>query len=779
MTKATIAAPLLVPVDLPRILIVDDDREVSALLAARLEKGGCQVEIVSDANQVWGALERIQPDLVLIDVMLPGEDGVSLAATVRATERFRDLPIIFLTSHHDPSTLLVSRDWPEAEFIRKPVNDGYLRAHVMARIALARAVRELTHFKSALDEHAIVSMTDASGRITYVNSKFCEVSGYSREELIGKTHRIVKSGQHPAALYDEMWGAISTGKVWQGELRNRTKGGCCYWVETTIVPVLDHFGLPEAYISIRTEVTKLKETEEALRRSEALFRDAFMEAPIGVVLKNLNGKFLRVNHAFEQLTGYGEAELLGKDCTLLTHPDDFPVVPSAKSGAPPNALRSDKSERRYLRKDGEVVWVEVSESVLHHQLDAPRLVIMHVNDITRRKQAEEEMCSARDQAERASRAKSEFLSSMSHELRTPLNAVLGFAQLLQVQTRPHADASQKESLEQILKAGWHLLELINEVLDLSKIEAGGLSLSVENVDLAQVVRDCESFVAPLAASAFVRVRIDLASFGVVCVQADQVRLRQALLNLLSNAVKYNRHGGMVTVSARLLSEGFVRIAVSDTGRGLSSVQLRNLFQPFSRLGQEAGAVQGTGIGLAISKRLVETMGGQIGVESAEGSGSTFWIDMPIGGPRATESELVAVPSGACRPVVGNAEQGTVLYIEDNRANLRLVERILGRFPGVRLITACDGESGIEAARAQRPDMILLDINLPGIDGFEVRRRLGTIPETEHIPVVALSAAALPADVQRALSGGFKEYLVKPIRVPQLMDLVAHYLTVSA
>ena len=371
---------------------------------------------------------------------------------------------------------------------------------------------------------------------------------------------------------------------------------------------------------------------------------------------------------------------------------------------------------------------------------------------------------SRSAADKANLAKSDFLSAMSHELRTPLNAILGFAQLMQSGAPPPSPA-QMRSLEQILKAGWYLLELINEILDLALIESGKATLSNESVSLAEVMLECRAMIEPQAHKRGLSMtfpRFDVPTF----VAADRVRLKQVLINLLFNAVKYNRPEGAVTVQSTLSAPDTLRISIRDTGMGLNSDQLAHLFQPFNRLGKEAGAEEGTGIGLVVAKRLVEMMGGMIGVESVVGEGSMFWIDLNLTtAPRfaihdADEDTLQEQPPAPHGPL------RTVLYVEDNTANLELVEQLIARREDLRLLSAADGALGIEFARTYLPDVILMDINLPGINGIDAMKILRTDTLTAHIPIVALSANAVPRDIEKALEAGFFNYLTKPIRVNQ-------------
>ena len=378
-----------------------------------------------------------------------------------------------------------------------------------------------------------------------------------------------------------------------------------------------------------------------------------------------------------------------------------------------------------------------------------------------------ELESAKFVAEKANLAKSEFLSSMSHELRTPLSAILGFAQLMD-SSSPLPTPSQKRSIDQILQGGWYLLELINEILDLALIESGKLSLSLEPISLAEVLHECQDMIEPQALKRGISVTFP--QFEIPCfVRADRTRMKQVFINLLSNAIKYNKVGGSVIVDYVTSIPGRIRICVRDSGEGLTAEKMTQLFQPFNRLGQEASGEEGTGIGLVTTKRLIELMGGSIGAESNVGTGSMFWIELSLSTERQPAHGTAISSAAAHTPMqIDTSPLRTLLYVEDNPANLMLIEDLIARRPNIRLLSARDGNRGIEIARASRPDVILMDINLPGISGIKALRILAEDPITAHIPVIALSANAIPRDIEKGLEAGFFRYLTKPIKVNEFM-----------
>ncbi|WP_018953813.1 response regulator [Thioalkalivibrio sulfidiphilus] len=1073
-----------------RVLLVDDEPLLLEAQATVLRAAGMEVTTLDQPMRVLEVLDSTRPDVVVLDVYMPEISGPELAAVLRERDEQLNLPILFLSAETDMSQQLLALNLGGDDFLVKPVPPDHLVAAVTARARRARqanamrcrlqnALYEREREHQAINTHAIVSIADRRGDILYVNDRFCAVSGYRREELIGQNHRIVKSGEHAPEFYHGLWGTIASGRIWQGVLCNRRKDGSLYWVESTIVPFMDEQGIPYQYVSIRTDITHVKLAELSLRRqrdmqqliihqaarflslslhetdtaiedvlrvsgefigadraylflvsddgarmsnthewcapgiapqkqqvqdmpvhetpwwwqqistqgqviipdvdqlpaeaamekvhfqtqdiqslfafpllrhdrtigflgydavrqrrdwheeelsllklladviSSALTRMRAEQALIeseqgliatlestqdGILAVDENRRVCFVNQRFQEIWGIPDQDLFQgqDDHHLLSHarsrvadPEVFlagvealyasgqashdilhftdgrvieryckPLFWNGKPGgmvwsfhditaikqaeaaaelhkerlrrgqayanigtwewnivtgelfwteriAPLfgypegdletsyenflNAVHPDdrqsvidavnacverdepyEIEHRVIWPDGTVRWLLEKGAVTRDAEGRPLQMLGVVQDIDERKQAELALIAAREEADRANRAKSEFLSSMSHELRTPMNAILGFAQLMEYDDA--LPAEHVDNLHEILKAGRHLLELINEVLDLARIESGNLDLSIEPVALCPVIEECISLIEPLAAKR--DVRVNHGGMEGVWVRADRTRLKQALLNLLSNAVKYNRQGGRVSLDIQPVRDGaWLRILVSDTGQGLTRSQVARLFEPFNRLGAERSGVEGTGIGLTITRRLVEMMGGNVGVQSEPGEGSTFWIELPLESisddrpipaqERDLASDATAAPA--------ESDQHLVLYIEDNPSNIKLVAQILGRLPHISLLTAHTPSLGIELAMARRPRLILMDINMPELDGYQVMRVLQGDIYLRDIPVIAVTANAMPRDIEHGRAAGFAEYLTKPLQVERLLETVQRHL----
>ncbi len=744
---------------------------------------------------------------------------------------------------------------------------------------------------AALDDHAIVSVADADGRIVYVNRKFCEISGYAADELVGMNHRLLKSGLHAADFYDDLWQHIANGRTWRGEICNRRKSGELYWVDATITPELDSAGLPCRYVSVRTDISATKCAQHRAEVAEERYRRSQTFGNIGTWDLDLRTRELLGSERVAFLLGHAEGDIPASYEAFIgaVHPEDRDAVDATVARCAEAGTRYE-IEYRCVWPDGSVHWLLQRGDVTRGPRGEPLHMLGVVQDITARKDAlaqlalfrhavestsegvalfsavtnrlgylnpaarailgwpgetaigaeaqhlvpdhargefilavekakrsqsahldfsfvrpdggevplrntltpvrdeagivrhvvnvfgdrseeierQQELQVALDEARSASRAKAEFMSRMSHELRTPLNAILGFSQVLLL--RPDLGSTQIDSVREILKAGKHLLELIDEVLDIARIDMGALRVSPEPVRLDDVVTQAIALVEPAARDRGIPVAQDIGA--AVTVVADPLRLKQCLINLLSNAVKYNRPGGFVRIAASEQPDGRVRIEVEDGGLGIAADELVHLFLPFSRLERHRDRVDGIGIGLSITQRLVKLMNGQIGVRSQKGVGSVFWIELERAQPHAGSAAVPSAFGGLDLPnPARRASHRQVLYVEDNPANLKLVRSMLRLLPDVTVLSARTAAEGMNVAVGEHPDLILLDIGLPGMSGFELLAWLRREPDLAGIPVIAVSANATPADVARGLSAGFDDYLTKPIDVHKLLGRV--------
>ena len=1206
------------------ILLVANDSVLIKAYTTPLLGAGFQIHITTDPLQLLNSIIEFNPDLVLLGIQSPRISNIELAAVLRDWNA--QLPVIFISNKKGTAQQIKALNAGVDEFHFNSVDPEYLLAVVRTKAAKARQTlnsqqqlarslyeRELEH--QALNNHAIVSITDEKGNITYVNERFCQVSGYNHNELINQNHRILKSGQHEASFYQNIWKTITKGEVWQGEICNRRKDGSFYWVESTITPFVDKQGKPYQYVSIRTDITHLKHIEHELDVSQKRLSRGQIYANIGTWEWNIKTGGLFWSERVAPLFGYTDAivEISYASFLAAVHPDDQDAVINAINNAlehdepydiehrvvwpdgsehwvlergavvrddAGNPLQMlgvvqdiDKAKRTRLAlieskqqlqdaqamagignwradlQSGDLIWsdeiyrifgyqpgsikpsVEIFHQAVHpddrkkvresekqaeqsgqhdivHRIIRPDGEVRYVQelaraendktgklvrlmgtvqDITERVKAEnqlkqseerfsfavegagdgvwdwdmksgamglsanyegmlgyekseieptieawvnsvhpddlsgvqknlqdylqgnipvyrvelrlrckdgnykwilcrgtivnrdeegqpirmigihsdiselrnmqtqteqqkklldmlhrsttefvekadfraacnnilstvlaltdsefgfigevlfdnnqpylktwglsdiawdddsraiyqqtgksgyefrdlnslyghalctgeilisnnpandsraagtpeghpklksfmgvpifygdelvgmygianrpggytEDTCQllrpldvtfgvmvnsrrmmemdeyhrsalleAKEISERANQAKSEFLSSMSHELRTPMNAIIGFGQLLEYDE--DLSDEQQESVHEIVKAGHHLLELINEVLDLAKVESGHIELSLEPVELCSVIEECMSLVSSLAHNR----QIKLSHKGIKgkVIRADRMRLKQVLLNLLSNGIKYNRDGGSVKLSVISGDADRLIIQCEDTGQGIAEEHIADLFQPFNRLDAEGGDIEGTGIGLTISQRLVEMMGGRIGVESNRGVGSRFWIELPLESLTEVDPDphnVDVLPTESDENI--NQNVCTILYIEDNPANLKLINQILGHRKHTCLLSAHTSELGVELALARQPDLILLDINMPGMNGYQILKVLQSEARLKNTPVIAVTANAMPRDIKRGKQAGFAEYITKPINVQEFLKTINQYL----
>ena len=647
-----------VPRDPYKILIIDEDRVMSDFYKYILEKEGMNVNVVNDPFTSLKVIRENRPELILLNIYMPGCSGLELVKIIRQFEEFVGISIVYMSGDTDFDLRISAINAGGDDLLKLPVNPDHLIATINSRVSRARtlntmnsnfnsALREIENQNFALDQHAIVSITNVNGAIVYVNDKFCDITGYTRAELIGKDHNILKSGVHPESLYTNMWNTINRGHVWQGEICNRKKSGENYWVDMTIVPFMDEKRRPYQYVTINTDI------------SSRIF-------------------------------------------------------------------------------------------------------------------AEMDLLKARDMAVSANQAKSEYISKMSHELRTPLNVMMGFSQLLELSNDYSLSETQVQYLNEIQNAGNHLLELLNEVLDLSRIEANQLNIEKINIPLDSFLDECCSLVMPMTKKKNISIsrtcnNTELFAF------ADPLRLKQVLLNLLSNAIKYNRDSGTVTIRSKAAATGII-IDVIDTGEGIPEDQIDRLFQPFYRLPCHRQE-DGVGIGLTLSKRLMELMGGRIGIDSQYGLGTRFWIEINSADPDVLyKTDIKKI---ATKKLISNELTCKILYIEDNLTNFSLIREALLQRPYYLLTHAPSAELGLEMAAAGRPDIILMDLQLPGLSGYDAFKQLQTDSSLSGIPVIAISADLNPVNVDRAIQMGFHEYFTKPIDILKLLsalDSIADGLT---
>ena len=949
--------------DLPyRVMVIDNDIALLECYSAILAESDFIVESISEPLKGFESIEEFKPDVILIDMYMPDCSGAELVHMIRQNDQWALIPVIFLSAEQDINNQLEAMALGADDFLTKPVHANKLTATVNATAKRARknvklnrdlknSLQENKYQLVTLDEHAIVSVADVAGRIIHVNDKLCDISGFSREELIGQNHRILKSNIHDDSFYEELWSTISSGNVWHGIICNITKNGDEYWVESTIVPFIDEKGKPYKYVSVRTDITSLRVNEHRLKRSQEFANigtwdwdivtgelhwseriwplfgykrevtetsyDNFMTAvhpddrkkvseavtncvekgedydiehrvvwpngqirwvhESGDVVRNKNGNALHMLGVVQDITQLMEAGIRQKGnntilesiirgrvleetlkeiilhaetilpnslCSILLKDESGKTLVHGMAPSLPDfyneaiegieigmgmgscgeaaftgyrVIASDIKHHPNWDKFKELAekaklnacWSEPFSSssgavlgtfaIYFHDAREPNEHDLNIlNELAQfaaiaieRDKSQTALLNAKEEAENANLAKSQFLSSMSHELRTPMNAIMGFSQLLNMTNTQPLTEAQEKNVNEIMVAGKHLMSLINEVLDLAKIESGHIDLSISKVNLNKVIVESLHLINPLAQKRGIEIslekegsKIDMDTLTRQSEFAwiDETRFKQIVLNLMSNAVKYNKENGKILLSCTMKDNNAFRFSVTDTGKGLSSEQQHDLFTAFNRLGLEHTDIEGTGIGLVITKKIVELMGGCIGLDSEIGVGSTFWFELPIKQQEPNHQAIIKNDSelnssNSMETDMKDLEQKkSVLYIEDNPANLRLVEQILSTLQNLHMWSAPEPLLGLELAKEHLPDLILLDINLPGMDGYEVLKNLRDTKSTKNIPVIAISANAMPKDIIRGEEAGFDGYVTKPVNVKELLETVEQKLT---
>jgi hypothetical protein len=644
---------------------------------------------------------------------------------------------------------------------------------------LQSALSDLAKQKFALDQHAIVSITDLSGRVTYANDKFCQISGYPREVLLGQTHRLINSGVHDEAFFQQLWATITEGQVWHGEICNRSKTGALYWVQATIVPMMDDLGLPEQFIAIRTDITARKEMQAAMAQAEARLREVTESIPVVVFQYRLWGdgrqNFPFCSSVVESICGLTPQEVMDDAMAffqLVDAQDQARFVDAFVVSAKTQA-RISLDFRMHHKRSGALIWVH-GESMPKAAADGGVLWNGYLADISQAKQASEELQRAKEAAEVANRAKSDFLANMSHEIRTPMNGVIGMTELA---LETELTQEQREYLEVVKSSSDALLRVINDILDFSKIEAGKLLIEHIPFHLGRMIGEALKTLAVRAHTKDLELICDIADDVPMQVVGDPGRLRQVLMNLVGNAIKFTSRGFVLlqvqaTVGATPEEGCSVRFTVQDTGIGIPVDKIGSIFDAFS---QEDSSITrrfgGTGLGLSISARLVHALGGQIAVKSELGQGSTFEFDVPL--------VLVLDAAQASTAPAVRLQGVKVLVVDDHEVNRRVIQRGLQSF-GMEVTSV---ESGAQAlallAQFDWPvQVVVLDAHMPEMDGFSVAGRVRAMTHRQQVTLVMLSSAGLKGDAQRCKDAGFSAYLSKPFTREEIEQVLQRVLQPS-
>jgi len=750
------------------------------------------IENFSEGFALWDANDRFvycngyfrDEHLEVIDELQEGRqyaDFIRVLAEVRdfADEDERDVWIESRLQDTEESESMIEslRGGRWAQIRKHRLQNGntiIIYADVTEQKLREQAIRESEDRLRLITDQvpAFIGYNDRDLNFTFANHYF-ETVGLRRDDVVGKNFVDI-FGQE---TLDRVQGYID--RAFAGEQVNYDNvlpmpDGSEVMTNVSLTPDVGENGDVVGIFILSMDITERKLAESRVEASNQGLDTAQRIAKLGSWQRDLVTGEMRWSDEHYRLLGLDPAgpAIEYDQFISLIHEDDRPWVRKIVQKTIDDQQKSFSVEYRLTLAEGVVKYVRAQGEISYGDDGKALAVLGTTQDVTEQHLAQEALELAKRDAEFANRAKSEFLSSMIHELRTPLNAVLGYAQLLLQNRKEQLSERQQRQVGQILNSGRHLLQLINDILDLSRVESGQFSVSPEDVDPKETIQESIALIATQAERNKVTIINDTEQRDLPKIRADRMRLKQALLNFLSNSVKYNVRGGRVIVSCTKQDDAMLRFTVEDTGRGISEENQARLFEPFTRLGADNDGIEGTGIGLTITKQMVEAMGGRIGYSSQLGMGSIFWFELPIMTPAGYFSTPAATASAdsSLSSTTGRGNR-VILYVEDDTSNLELMSEVINHFPGLSLVSATTGEEGIDLARTIMPDVIFMDINLPGIDGYETNIRLKKEPRTAEIPVIALSAAAMPHDIAKGIDAGFRTYLTKPFNIEEIMNAI--------